>query len=299
MSGKENYPCPVCGSRNNNVLYEPWVDIQEPSKLYGAASGIPGTQRLVVCSDCGMIYENPRFPDDVILQAYISSQESEHDSQYKMRVNSFYHALKSLSSKIPGKGAKVLDIGTAGGAFIDAAKRFGYDAAGLEPSLFLVQKGQERGLDIAHGTIDTHPFEPVSFDMVCLWDVIEHLTDLKGSLLKIRPLIRDGGLLLINYPDIGTRMAKIAGRRFWWILSVHLHYFTRGTIAEICERTGFRAFHFQRYWQILQFGYLEDMAIRYKIPFSRPLKKVTPDFIQRIPISYYASQTTALARVVK
>ena len=216
-----------------------------------------------------------------------------------MRVNSFFRTLKSLSNKIPDSGAKVLDIGTAGGAFLEAAQRFGYDAVGLEPSRFLVQKGKERGLNIAHGTIDNHPFEPANFDMVCLWDVIEHLTDPKGSLLKVMLLIKDGGILLINYPDIGTGMAKIAGYRFWWILSVHLHYFTRDTITKICGQTGFRVFHFQRYWQTLQLGYLEDMAIHYKIPLSRLLKRFTPGFIQRIPISYYASQTTALARVEK
>lgn len=44
---------------------------------------------------------------------------------------------------------------------------------------------------------------------------------------------------------------------------------------------------------------LEDMAIHYKIPLSRFLKELTPKFIQQIPIPYYASQTTAIARVEK
>ncbi|MBM4140180.1 MAG: class I SAM-dependent methyltransferase [Nitrospira sp.] len=297
MVTKERILCPVCDSKDYRVLYEPWVNIQEPVKLYGAASGIPGTQRVVRCQDCSMIYENPRFSDDVILKGYMSSEESGHDSQYPMRVRSFYRALLSLQNNIPGKGAKVLDIGTSGGAFLEAAKQFGYDAVGLEPSGFLVEQGEKRGLAIEQGTIDNHSFKQSSFDMVCLWDVIEHLTNPKGALLKIKPLLKSGGILLINYPDIGTRLAKIAGRRFWWILSVHLHHFSPATIREICNRTGFTIFHFQRYWQTLQFGYLEDMAIHYKIPLSKLLKKITPGFIQRIPIPYYASQTTALARV--
>jgi hypothetical protein len=80
-------------------------------------------------------------------------------------------------------------------------------------------------------------------------------------------------------------------------LSVHVHHFTRKTIAELCRRTGFEVFHLQRYWQELEFGYLEKMAMRYKIPLAATMAKLTPDFIQRLPIPYYASQTTALARI--
>jgi SAM-dependent methyltransferase len=291
--------CPICDSDQTKVRYEPWNDIQDPAKLYGAASGVPGPQRLVECLVCGIIYENPRFPDDVILQGYMSADDAGHDSQYSMRVESFYRSLKSLRHNLPQKGAKVLDIGTAGGAFLDAAQRFGYNAVGLEPSSFLVGQGKKRGLNIEQGTIDNHTFEPESFDMVCLWDVIEHLTNPKAALLTIRNLTKPTGILLINYPDIGTWQAKIAGRRYWWILSVHLHHFNRVTIKKICDRTGFEVVHFQRYWQTLQFGYLEEMAIHYKIPLSRLLKRLTPGSIQRFPISYYASQTTALAKVIK
>jgi len=289
--------CPVCDSKDCKVLYEPWVSIQEPQKLYGAASGIQGTQRLVMCNACHMIYENPRYPDEVILAGYTGAEESGHDSQYGSRVKSFYRTLKSLVDAIPQRGSRVLDVGTAGGAFLDAATRYGYDAVGLEPSRYLVEQGRKRGLNIEQGTIDTNPLKPGSFDLVCLWDVIEHLTDPKGALSKIRTLLKPDGVLLINFPDIGTWQAKLAGQRFWWILSVHLHHFTRKTIAEICRRTGFETFRFQRYWQTLEFGYLQQMAIHYKIPLSRPLKRLTPEAIQRLPIPYYASQTTALARL--
>jgi SAM-dependent methyltransferase len=133
--------------------------------------------------------------------------------------------------------------------------------------------------------------------MICLWDVIEHIPDPKAALIEIKKLLRPNGLLLINYPDIGTWQAKLAGKKFWWILSVHLHHFNRKSITNICNAVGMEAFHFQRYWQILEFGYLERMAIHYNIPLAGLLTKMTPMFIQKIPIPYYASQTTAIARV--
>lgn len=60
-----------------------------------------------------------------------------------------------------------------------AIEQFGYDAYGMEPSADLVARGKARGLNIEQGTIENHSFEYGSFDMVCLWDVIEHLPDPK------------------------------------------------------------------------------------------------------------------------
>jgi len=299
MPEKIKQPCPVCGSEKEEILYEPWVNEADPAKLYGAASGIPGTQRIVKCTDCEMIFESPRYDAATIVKGYMASQEGEHDSQYPMRVYSFYRTLKKHAKLLPAPGAKVLDIGTAGGAFLDAAKQYGYNAYGMEPSADLVARGKVRGLQIEQGTIESHNFAQGSFDMVCLWDVIEHLPDPKFALVEIRKLLKPDGILLINFPDIGTLQAKIAGKKFWWILSVHLHHFTRKSVRDICSRTGFEAFHFQRYWQTLEFGYLERMAVHYRIPLTGLITRLTPGFIQRIPIPYYASQTTALARIKK
>ena len=122
------------------------------------------------------------------------------------------------------------------------------------------------------------------------------MSDPKNSLIKIKSLLKEDGILLINYPDIGTPLGKIFGDKFWWIISVHLHHFTKDTITKICNKTGYNVISSKMYWQILEFGYLIDMAIHYKIPTARIFKKIFPDFIKKIPIPYYASQTTILAK---
>ncbi|MEJ2125072.1 MAG: class I SAM-dependent methyltransferase [Alphaproteobacteria bacterium] len=294
---KTDIPCPVCGANDYTVTYEPWVEENDPAKLYGAASGVTGTQRLVTCAKCSLLYENPRFPAEIIVRGYMASNEAGHDSQHGMRVRSFYSALHKLRRRIPLPGSKVLDIGTAGGAFLDAAEAYGYDAWGMEPSQYLVNKGKERGVKIKQGVIEKHSFELGSFDMVCLWDVLEHIPEPREALAHIRKLLKPDGILLINYPDIDTWQARLAGKRFWWLLSVHLQHFSPATVRNICQHSGFEVFHLAPYWQTLEFGYLERMAAHLKVPLAGVIERLTPGFIQRIPIPYYASQTTALARL--
>jgi 2-polyprenyl-3-methyl-5-hydroxy-6-metoxy-1,4-benzoquinol methylase len=278
------------------VLYHPWREVSDPAQVYGAASGVRGTQRIVRCVDCGMIYESPRFDEGVILEAYARSADDGHDSQYRLRVRSFLGALRSLRGHLPPARARVLDVGTAGGAFLDAAARFGYRAEGLEPSRFLVEQARARGLIATVGTIESFQREPESFDLITLWDVLEHLTDPKGALKRIRPWLRRDGVLLINLPDIGTWQARLAGRRFWWILSVHPHHFTRATLAKMCLLAGFEVFHAQRYWQILELGYLQEMAVLYGVPLASSLRRLTPGVLRSLSVPYYASQATVLAR---
>lgn len=289
--------CPLCECKTFKVTYLPTKEVNDPMKLYGAASGIQGAQTMVTCDNCNLLYENPRFDEDDIIAGYASTNEAGHDSQHAMRVESFYKALVSLKKEIPAKGAKILDIGTAGGAFLEAAEKYGYKATGIEPSAYLVEAGKKRGLDIVQGVIQNHRFENQSFDMVCLWDVLEHVTDPKDMLRCIKPLLKPNGVLLINYPDIGTWQAKLAGKRFWWLLSVHLLHFSPKSIRYVAEQTGFRVEKLKPYWQTLEFGYLEHIAAHLGVPLAATIEKLTPSFIKKIPMPYYASQTTALLKV--
>jgi 2-polyprenyl-3-methyl-5-hydroxy-6-metoxy-1,4-benzoquinol methylase len=165
----------------------------DPAKLYGLPTGVRDAQRMVACRQCGLLYENPRYPADVIVQGYMASEDTGHDSQYDMRVQSFLNALRKLAKRLPPAGAKVLDIGTASGAFLDAATKYGYDAWGLEPSMLRVDMGKRRGLQIEQGVIENHSFAPASFDMATLWDVIEHIPDPAAALRHVHALLKPGG----------------------------------------------------------------------------------------------------------
>ena len=56
---------------------------------------------------------------------------------------------------------------------------------------------------------------------------------------QCRALLKPGGLLIVNYPDIGSWIARALGRRWLFLTSVHLHYFDRRTITRLLESAGF------------------------------------------------------------
>lgn len=296
MAKKIDIVCPLCQSKYYKIIYQPERNVSDPVQLYGAASGVRGTQRLVECAECTLLYENPRLPEEDILAGYKAAQEASHDSQFELRANSFYEALLSLSSHLPAQGAKVLDVGSAGGAFLGAAERYGYEAYGLEPCQGLVDAAKARGLKVEQGTIDSHGFEAASFDLVCFWDVLEHVTDPVAAVKAATALLKPNGLLLINYPDIGTWAARIAGKRFWWILSCHLTHFTQHTIRELCYRTDMQVELFKPYWQTLELGYLFKMADHLGVPLAGLVGRSLPESLSRKKVRYWASQTTALIR---
>ena len=289
--------CPCCGANDYIVKYKPWVENDDPASLYGAASGVRGCQTLVTCSQCSVIYENPRFADQQIIASYEEASDEEgHDTQFDMRVKSFFNSLNKNADELPVLGSEILDVGTAGGAFIKAAINYGFVVKGVEPSGALVESARRRGFDVMQGTADKLPFDDETFELVCMWDVIEHLTDPNAALLECKRVLKPNGRMLINFPDIGTIQAKLAGKRFWWILSVHLQHFTVETLKTLCKRNGFAYVKSTSHWQTLELGYLAQQAVNLGVPLAKIGYAVMPGFVRRVPIPYYASQTTLIVK---
>jgi SAM-dependent methyltransferase len=142
-----------------------------------------------------------------------------------------------------------------------------------------------------------HDYEPGSFDVVTLWDVLEHTTDPKAMLERCRTLLRPGGLLIVNYPDIGSWIARLLGRRWLFLTSVHLHYFNRRTIARILESTGFNVAVVGPHVQRLELDYILSRGAVLSEGLSRAARKlVSMVGLGRKQVPYWLGQTFVAAR---
>jgi SAM-dependent methyltransferase len=138
-------------------------------------------------------------------------------------------------------GMRLLDVGANFGLFVREASRY-YEAVGLEPSPTVVSWArQEIGAPLEIGSIyDEDGRFDGRFDIVTLFDVVEHLPDPQKALSQCRRFLRKGGYLFLTTPNTGSLMRYLLGRHWYYIdLDEHVALFNRHNLKTVLERAGF------------------------------------------------------------
>lgn len=156
--------------------------------------------------------------------------------------------------------------------------------------------GPRYGLDIRTGTLAEQEFPKASFDIVTLWDVLEHLSDPAGELQRVRALLKSDGLLIVNYPDFGSVASRLLGRKWPFLLSVHLTYFTRATARTFLEQQGFAVRDIRTHWQTLALGYVLRRAGNYFSLFGLLGRLIDAAGMGKLPLRYTIGQTLVVSR---
>jgi len=220
--------CPICGGP-----CVPWVGSAERALVRCTVcrfAWIPqGVKRGV---DGRSIYEHatPVFatPDQA---DYYRDETAEQAAREKL----------AWVRRFVPRGASLLDVGANFGLFVRAAAAE-LDAMGIEPSSAIVEQARAGGAVLEVGSIDDDTDERFTgrFDAVTLFDVIEHLPDPDRVIQRCREYLKPGGHLFITTPDLGSRMARLLGRHWYYLdLDEHIALFARGHLRTVLERNGF------------------------------------------------------------
>ncbi len=284
MSGLEPVDCNLCGSDDADLLYPSTLPEHEKTGRHVEALrcthlgyGIHGP--IVRCRRCGLVSINPRPNSSDVLNGYEKVVDELYALEREGRVLTFQRHLRPLERIIgPPDGKRLLDVGCHIGVFVEVAQQRGWDAWGVEPSRWAAEQAQARGLQIVNGTLATCGFEDASFDVMTMWDVIEHVPDPKADLFQAYRLLKPGGSVVIHTIDIESLFARIMGHRWPWLMEMHLYYFAPRTLRRMLEDIGFQVIHSSPHGRYLRLGYLVSRLQ----PYSRLLCRLLDAIVTRL-----------------
>lgn len=234
--------CNLCGRDDYSVRF-PATLKNEIIKVDAFSCTSPGYgehAQIVQCNHCGYVYANPRWTTEEILGAYTAVEDETYVEEREGRELTFQKHLAEMEKFTgPGNGRTLLDVGAYIGVFVEIARQAGWDACGVEPSEWAAGEAQKQGLPVIHGTQDAPELAGRQFDVITMWDVIEHVTDPSGEMAKAYNLLKPGGWLVLHTMDIDSRMARLMGGRWPWLMDMHIHYFSQQTMAQMLQKNGF------------------------------------------------------------
>jgi SAM-dependent methyltransferase len=256
----EYVKCNLCGADDFAIRYPSTIERRSGAdwRAYRCtASGYGWHHAIVQCQQCGLIYTNPRIDSPGIIESYQAVEDPLYLEEREGRVLTFEHHLKPLERLTgPPDGRPLLDVGCYTGVFVEIADNHGWDAWGVEPSHWAVEQAVAQGLHVVQGTLDTADLPEAHFDVVTMWDVIEHLPDPLGTLRHSHRLLKQGGLVVVHTIDIDSLFARLMGARWPWLMEMHIYYFSQRTLRMMLERCDFQVLSDRPQGRYLRLGYL-------------------------------------------
>lgn len=199
--------------------------------------------RFLLCRRCGLGYWSDRWDSSRAQRhyhEYYSPESFQHDPLTEKR----YHSLLGRLEKIRQPG-RLLDVGCGAGQFLCVAESRGWEAAGLEISesalqaLRRVQEKEGCRFRILPCAIEEANFPSEDFDLVSLFEVLEHLEDPLALLRQVHRVLKPGGLLFLTTPNYNSVSRRLLGPRWRVVAGEHRCLFAPRALGRSLEMCGF------------------------------------------------------------
>jgi 2-polyprenyl-3-methyl-5-hydroxy-6-metoxy-1,4-benzoquinol methylase len=205
------------------------------------------------CEDCGLLFQWPMPSDEALHEAYTGVVDPLYMSERENRILTFRNVIRTLG---PGTGRRLLDVGAYCGYFLEVAREHGFRAEGLELSRWAASHARAQGFTVHSTPLESLANTAERYEVLTLWDVVEHLPDPREELAAARMLLLPGGRLYLSTIDTGSLVARLLGARWPWLMDMHLVYFDRPTMSALLEEAGFRVTGIRTYSHTVSAGYL-------------------------------------------
>lgn len=261
--------CDLCGQDNYKILYpSTYTEKDFPDNLVNSfkyASSDRARGNIVRCLNCGLVYMNPRDKDIPAIYESVDEDKYYLSSEEERKITS-ERDLKQLESLIGShKGRRLLDVGCSYGFFLDVAKNHGWEVYGCELSKKQCQFASRKHPRVYCQELKKCPFQENFFDVITLFDVIEHLSSPSDFLESAYGVLKKNGTLVTVAPDLSSLPARVMGKYWLNFARMHLYYFEPNTIRELYKKSGFQIIKVVRHRRILRLGVVAQWMSKYPL----------------------------------
>lgn len=166
---------------------------------------------------------------------------------------------------------RFLEIGCSTGEMLIAASS-SFSAMGVEADGRNSRVCHSRGLDVFAGTLGDARFPDGHFDAAAMYHVIEHVPSPREELRELRRIIKPGGWLILETPNIATVWFRLLGARWRQFIPDHIFFFTPQTITKLCEESGFELRELRNVGKAMSVRLFVNRLSRYHRPMANLLE---------------------------
>jgi len=256
--------CPLCGNNEVKLLF------RGRDRLHN----LPGTFGVSRCTRCGFVFTSPR-PKDI--SVFYPDTYSPYQPKLKRRKprNALHQIMLSGFKGYPGSrwaswlllwpfwplwrmGAKycrvvpwvgemrLFDFGCGAGNYLKSMQQMGCTVTGMDISEAAVSVCRANGLNVYQGTLPCPDISDNSFDVITMWQSLEHVTNPRAVIAEAYRILGPGGCLAIGVPLFDSFACKCFGPD-WYHLDIPRHnsHFECFTLRRLLEEEGFNKISFR------------------------------------------------------
>jgi SAM-dependent methyltransferase len=260
--------CAICGTLNNSKeLYPANFASQAFNPAVFSARRLPDLlhYRIVKCCKCGLVRSDP-IADVRLLEKLYKQSVFSYEQDVANLQSTYGRYLKKLENYIPEK-KRLLEIGCGNGFFLEEALRQGYqEIKGVEPSEGAISLARpEIKPHITCGTMQSGLFERDYFDVICMFQLFDHVPDPNGFLESCVKVLKPGGFLLSINHNVEAFSAKIMGEKSPIVDIEHTFLYSPKTMGILFKKYSLK---------VIESGYVTNHIGFYSLTRLLPIPKV-------------------------
>lgn len=251
--------CAICGGEGNATeIYPANFDPEALNPAVFSARRLPDRvhYRLVKCNSCGLLRSDPIADPGLLARLY-------HDSTftYNEEVADLKKTYGRYLARLDRFGVRkdaLLEVGCGNGFFLQQALAQGYRTVrGVEPSRSAVDQAAPEVRDsIVCGLMRAGLFPAPEFDVICLFQVFDHVPDPGALLDACLAALRPGGMVLSINHNTSAVSARVLGERSPIIDIEHTYLYNPKTMSRIFSAHGFEIREAGSVWNHYALRYL-------------------------------------------